>query len=174
MNTQITDFNMQLAYISRYKNHVPFSQNLNDFIEAWYKEKSQEINFVFVDNDDFDGADIQGTFNRHLERFKQSKTIHIWTGASENTIFGDPKINHFFRCWHDYTHLKYELDYTPLNEIHVCALQMAELDNTMLFERLLINAEITGQILYFNNFNDFPINQRKFAYNFLKTGKLAI
>ena len=72
-------------------NNSPLSIRLNQFILNWYEDKKEIFNFVEVD--DFNENDIEGTFKKHLEKFENTGKIDIWTGCSENTIFGDEKIN---------------------------------------------------------------------------------
>jgi len=99
-------------------NNIPFSDKLNKFIKLWFE--THKNTFVFTDNDNFDSNDIEATFEAHKKTYKETGKIHIWTGESENTIFGKEKINHYFRAWHDYIHLNYNLGYSITDESIVC------------------------------------------------------
>ena len=156
----------------RLKNSTPFSQRLNDFIERWYDRRSHVIKFV--ETDDFDENDIQGTFIHHLDRLATHNIIHVWTGASENTIFGDPTINHKFRAWHDYTHLLNKVGYDSVGESIVADIQKNELPSDWLFERELLHIEVVGQIHYHALHGDFVDDQRLFTARYLNNPLKAL
>lgn len=145
------------------KQSEPLSERLNKFIEDRFNLYNRIYNIVFVDTDDFDEDDIEGTFQKHVERFVNSGTIHIWTGASDNTIFGDPKINHYFRVWHDVEHLLNRLGYSYLDESIVCEIQKSQLPRHWVYEKELIHAEITGQAQYNMKTGEFVKDQRIFT-----------
>lgn len=48
------------------KSCVPFSDRLNDWIYNWYDNKIKQgfIKINFVDHDDFDSEDLEGTYER--------------------------------------------------------------------------------------------------------------
>src|SRR6266404_5349587 len=50
-----------------------------------------------------------------LESLKEQSlgSLVVWSGASEGTIYGDAKVNHAFRAWHDSLHLKLNATFTP-------------------------------------------------------------
>jgi len=154
-----------LFLASKEGKNTPFSRQLNDFIKTWF-ENHKHI-FVFTEVDNFDEKDIQSTFENHKKIYRKTGKIHIWTGASENTIFGNEKINHYFRAWHDYIHLNYNLGYSITEESIVCNIQKDQLPQNWYFEKELINAEIIGQSHYFYMNNDFVKNQRLFTANYL-------
>lgn len=156
------------------KQDVPLSERLNKFITDKYNLYNSIYNIVFTDTDDFDENDIEGTFAKHVERFVNSGTIHIWTGASDNTIFGDPKINHYFRAWHDVEHLVNRLGYDYLDESVVCEIQKSKLPQDWHFERALIHAEITGQAQYNMKTGFFVKDQRLFTKAYIYDPKKAI
>lgn len=151
---------------------LPFSDRLNNWLREWKikAETTGEIKINFVDEDDFDENDIEGTFQRH-QYFKYG-TVNVWKGASEDTIFGSPEMNHIFRAWHDVVHFTQNLGFDSLSEIAVGKYQAACLPTDWWFEKALIDAEVTGQILYFNKFKEFPKNQRDFVLTYLKTGQI--
>lgn len=149
----------------RFKTTTPFSQRLNDWINNWFE--AYKNYFIFTDEDDFDESDLTGTFQKHLKRFKETKKIHIWTGASDKTIFGEPTVNHKFRAWHDLIHLANGLGYDSIGESIVADLQIASLPQDWIFERELIHVEVVGQIHYFGMRNEFVEDQRQFTVDYL-------
>lgn len=164
----------RLSNVARLKQSEPISLRLNKFIEARFNRYSQNFNIVFTDVDDFDSDDIDGTFQRHVDRFVNENTIHIWTGASDDTIFGDAKINHYFRAWHDVEHLINRLGYSYLDESIVCEIQKSQLPDHWVFEKDLIHAEITGQAQYFMHNGTFVPNQRVFTRDYISSPKDAL
>jgi hypothetical protein len=154
-----------LFLASKQAQKIPFSKKLNQFIKLWFK--THKDIFIFTNEDNFNPNDIEGTFNAHKKIYKETGKVHIWTGESENTIFGKEKINHYFRAWHDYIHLNYNLGYSITEESIVCNIQRDMLPSDWVFEKELINAEIIGQAHYFYINNDFVKNQRLFTANYL-------
>jgi len=150
----------------RYKNNIPFSYRLNEWLEIWFNNRKEF--FVFTNNDDFNSEDIEGTFKAHQKRFRDTKKIHIWNGESEKTIFGDSKFNLYFRAWHDYIHIKYGFGYSQTDEAIVSDIQKNQLPKDWIFERELIHAEIVGQAHYNYINNSFVKEQRLFTIEYLQ------
>jgi len=161
-----------LFLASKQAKNIPFSDKLNQFIKLWFE--NHKDTFVFTENDNFDSNDIEATFESHKKIYRETGKIYIWTGASENTIFGDEKINHYFRAWHDYIHLNYNLGYSITEESIVCNIQRDMLPNEWVFEKDLINAEIIGQAHYFYRNNKFVENQRLFTAIYLDSSIKAL
>ncbi len=161
-----------LFLASKQAKNIPFSNKLNQFIKLWFE--THKDTFVFTENDNFDGDNIEATFQSHKKIYKETGKIYIWTGASENTIFGNEKINHYFRAWHDYIHLNYNLGYSITEESIVCNIQRDMLPNEWVFEKELINAEIIGQAHYFYMNNNFVKNQRLFTANYIDSSIKAL
>lgn len=152
---------MNKAILSRYKASVPFSQRLNDWLVNWAQDKK----IIHTESDDFDASDIEGTFQRHRSRYLQTGEIHVWTGQSDLTIYGDPEINWIARAWHDATHYDCNLSYSTFDEIKVGIIQMKELPPEGHFEKLLVHHDVIGQIMYHSEHGHFPLNQRVFTLN---------
>lgn len=150
-----------LGEIKRYKNTIPFSQRLNDFII----ERTKGINYVtFIDLEEVD-------FNTFKEQTKSLGYMLISENFCENTIFGDKYINIAFRVWHDSIHLELNEDFSPMSECRVAFKQAAELPEDWYFERNLILTEVMAQVAYNDKNNGaFPENQREFTINVLETG----
>lgn len=149
---------------------IPFSDRLNAWVKVWYEAMSEV--FVFTDEDDFDSNDAEGTLARHIRRYRKTGKIHVWKGASDNTIFGNTIINWYFRAWHDYIHITQGLGYDFAGEVAVANIQAAQLPDSWDFERRLVNSEVVGQALYHEKYQTFVEDQRGFTITFLKTGKV--
>ena len=157
--------NQYLYLASKQAKNTPYSKRLNNFIKIWFE--TNKDTFIFTDEDNFDSTNIEATFESHKKTYKETGKIYIWTGESKNTIFGKEKINHYFRAWHDYIHLNYNLGYSITEESIVCNIQRDMLPNEWYFEKELINAEIIGQAHYYYKNNSFVKNQRLFTSMYL-------
>ena len=145
---------------------IPFSLRLNAWIDETADRIFRECIVNWTEVDDFDPNDVEGTFQRHLQMFKKNKAVNIWTGAGENTIFADNQTNNKARLWHDYTHLTMGLGYDPMSEIQIGKIQQAQLPIHWWYEKALIDADVTGQILYHNAYGEFPRDQRQFTLDY--------
>lgn len=160
-----------LGYLIRLKKDRAFSLSLNAYIEAKYKSLSKDLNVEFVENDPYfdQGDSLESSAEKMFEDFANGR-LKIWTGASENTIFGSPEINHKFRFIHDFYHCQNKLGFTHGDELLVNYIQQREFrkDGPSGFDRQLLNIETAGQILYYIQNGDFPTDQRKFTINELQ------
>lgn len=154
-----------LDSFGRLKADVPFSRRLNQYIEDWFDKYSHC--FVFVDEDDFDEDDLEGTFKRHTERFLAENKIHIWKGSSSSTIFGSEQVNWKFRAWHDFIHLTEGFGYDFIGESIVAERQIAMLPESWLFEKELVRIEVVGQAQYLSYNGVFVEDQRRFTVDYL-------
>lgn len=89
----------------------------------------------------------------------------VYDGGSENTIYGDTKVNHAFRAWHDALHIKLNAPFTREGETLV-GLEQARILGGSYSE--IVMAEVVGQVEYFEKYRDFPSNQVEFCINYLK------
>jgi hypothetical protein len=91
----------------------------------------------------------------------------VWSGASGQTIWADPQINHAFRAWHDRCHCDGAHDFTFAGEAATCERQISEL--LALYPRApagwlaAIRAEVTGQAEFFAMTGSFPSDQYAFV-----------
>ena len=159
--------NLVINNYNRFKTKTPFSPTLNNYIEEWF-ETYKNV-FVFTDTDDFDENDIEGTLEKHIQRFKDTGKIHVWTGESDGTIFGDATINHKFRAWHDYIHVTLGYGYDFIGESIVASIQASQLPSEWVFEKELVLCEVVGQAQYFMQHNEFLKDQRKFTVTYLQS-----
>jgi hypothetical protein len=112
----------------------------------------------------------------------QANPFPVYAGASDRTIFGDPKVNHAFRAWHDAWHLRLRAPFTPEGERAVCRAQMDELhawtdEHSGSFSGLqaaLLYAEIIGQLEHQTAHGAFPENQRAFVRAYVKNPARAL
>lgn len=97
------------------------------------------------------------------------KRFHVWRGASENTAFADPDVNHAFRAWHDWAHCRYNLAFTPEGEAQAAAVQALHIvqlyghgdDAARMVAQLF--AEVVGQTRFKESHGDFPAEQHEFV-----------
>ena len=85
----------------------------------------------------------------------------VYDGASSNTIYVDPHVNHAFRAWHDSLHLEHDLTFSLADE-----LQMAELHRNAIegsFEKALIYADVAEQVRFWYTNRKYVDNQRAFV-----------
>lgn len=156
-----------ISNFERMKSDVPFSTRLNEFTYKWFKR--HESIFVFSsEEDDFDPTDIKSTLNRYVERYKKTKTIVVSSNNCDNSIYGDNLVCLYARCIHEYYHIVYELPYNLKGEILVANLQANLLPGDFMLEKFLIDADISGQFLYYTLHNEYVLNQRRFCISFLE------
>lgn len=84
----------------------------------------------------------------------------VWSGASDRTIFGDPRVNWAFRALHDATHLASGLGFSVDHEIELGRRQAAKFDGIMAD---LVYLEIAGQAEYFRRTGSFVPDQVEFT-----------
>ena len=96
-------------------------------------------------------------------------TLTVWSGASDNTIFIDPSLNHLFRAWHDSLHIQHNLDFTIQGELLTATIQI-EQASRLVGDRFatLIEAETRQQTLYYAEHGVFPEDQGAFTEAFLR------
>lgn len=161
-----------ISNFSKLKASTPFSQRLNDWLELWF-DRHKSI-FVFTENDDFDGKNSKQTLLNHIDKFHKTQKIHIWSGACLNTIYGCSKINLYFRSFHDYIHIYYQLGYDFAGESIIASIQCSMLPSDWVLERELIMIEILGQNQYYVKHKEFLKNQRRFSIDYLTNPNDAI
>lgn len=157
---------------TRFKKETPFSQRLNDWLKEWYFEN--ESKFIFSDYDSFTDMTPKQAFDQMKHHYKTTGKIVIWMGESDNTIFGEPKLNHIFRAWHDFIHVTYNQDFGFAGESMVGTIQIHQLPSDWLFEKELLTSEILGQNQYYRQHKEFVKDQRKFAYDYLQNPVTAV
>lgn len=96
--------------------------------------------------------------------FNQPSLV-IWSGASDNTIFGNASVNWAFRALHDALHLKTRLGFTPLEEIELGRIQASQYTGLMAD---LVYIETAGQASYYLKTGQFVADQIAFTIGELK------
>lgn len=101
------------------------------------------------------------------------RTLGIWAGASENTIYGLPLGNLLFRAWHDHKHVATGRGFDLRSELYISHLQLAEIARRS--DRLagILAADTIGQQLHFYRFGRFPVNQAAFVESFTRSGRVT-
>ena len=83
----------------------------------------------------------------------------MWSGASQDTIFGSCEANWLFRAWHDYMHILTLGEFNPQGETIVALKQMSQVGSVF---AEIIRIEVIEQVNYFQKYGCFPENQLKF------------
>lgn len=105
-----------------------------------------------------------------LLRCDPGAPLPVWDGASEGTIYGDPRVNHAFRAWHDAGHIARGFSFDLQGEIAACRYQIETLRRRFpsVPDRFCryIRAEIIGQAEHFAEHGAFPVDQFEFFRNY--------
>jgi hypothetical protein len=153
-----------LAQLQRYKKTVPFSNSLNLFIKI---KASEVLNYLETKNVkvEFIVGQPYESYEDLKNDFFKNKSFKISTLFSENTIFGEPQINHLNRLYHDFLHLYHNLDFSFESEmiLNYYTIQEGKRFGLNDFDLELLNIDNSGQIVYFFENKDFPQDQRKFV-----------
>lgn len=161
----------RLTRLVRLKEDVPFSKDLNEFIEN--RAKTIPYAIVLTGQDVFKGLTPTEAFQALL-LYAEKGVIPVWTGESDRTIFGSSRVNHLFRFWHDYIHIKHRLGFDLEGESIVAAIQQYELPQEFIFEKELIHIEVVGQAQYYFVNSQFHSNQREFTIEYLNNPSEAL
>lgn len=92
----------------------------------------------------------------------QSPSLVIWSGESDNTIFGDARVNWAFRALHDALHLKTGIGFSPVEEIAIGRLQANQYSGLMAD---LVYIETAGQAEHYLKTGRFVSDQIRFTLN---------
>src|SRR4051812_40780351 len=93
---------------------------LNEIVLRQFK--SLKISYTVQDN-------APSTLRDIVQAYQASKRLVVWSGASDNTIYGDASVNWVFRAWHDYTHIMLNAEFTDLGERLVAMEQARQANN---------------------------------------------
>jgi hypothetical protein len=110
-----------------------------------------------------------GTLKELNAHVAKTGRILVWSGASDETIFGSPDINHAFRAWHDWCHWRLQAEMNAVGEYAVYVEQCAHLNTVypghpklgMWMDLLFV--EIVEQNAFHERTGHFPANQRAFV-----------
>lgn len=95
----------------------------------------------------------------------KGSTLVIWSGACENTIFGDAAVNIAFRALHDQLHLDTGIGFSPAEEIELGRIQANQYTGLMAD---LVYIEVTKQAEYYLKNGIFIQDQVSFTLNELR------
>ncbi len=113
------------------------------------------------------------TFDGLLQDAKRNAGhITVWTGASEGTIYGDPRVNWAMRAWHDSFHVGLLSDFSLAGERRVALAQAAECERPE--DAALLLADVLGQAEYYAQHGSFPTNQVEFVAAYLRDRDAAL
>jgi len=111
-----------------------------------------------------------------LQGFKDclmtDKSLPVFNGACELTIYEKANDNLTFRAWHDAVHLSYGLSFKPVDESKVGMIQCDQL-RAIGAPVHVINAvyfDVVGQIEYYSKHGDFVKDQKSFVQDCLALG----
>lgn len=93
-----------------------------------------------------------------------STSLIVWNGESNNTVFGDSKVNYAFRALHDQLHLETGLGFTVDQEIELGRIQANQF-NGLLAD--LVYSEVSGQAEYYKINGIFIKEQKQYAEKYL-------
>lgn len=139
----------------------PFSQSLNDFVnkEFDYLTQVRGINVLFIEGQPYEN------YTQLKHDVEKCGILVISTDFSDSSIFGDPKMNWKFRAVHDMQHYDLNLDFEPQSEFMITYKMLGDYKRKGLsqFDIDLLQIEMNGQVAYYVETGDFPVNQREFT-----------
>lgn len=97
----------------------------------------------------FDARPVAPSTLADLLALDTAAPMPVWEGASDGTIYGDARVNHAFRAWHDAAHAAGGYAFTLEGERQTCDAQARAL--LSMYPRApklwlaLLSAEINGQ-----------------------------
>jgi hypothetical protein len=121
--------------------------------------------------------DAPNSFKEMVAYYKENGSFLIFDGGdTENFLSHDATVK--FRALHDFTHYFYNLTFSfkdekilsdiTANNFYLIGLDMGLSDRDCLIIKAIINAEIRGQIEYYELNNKYVENQKEFIQNYLK------
>lgn len=99
--------------------------------------------------------------NGVMEGRKEGGKFPVFHEGCEKTVFQNPKVNLYFRAWHDLVHWVLGAEFTLEGEKAVAEAQMQGLPEGVLREVLW--ADVVSQTEYFLEFGEFPEDQKGFV-----------
>lgn len=95
-----------------------------------------------------------------VRSYRETGKILVWSGASDRAIF-DRDTNWLFRAWHDWAHIRSQIDTTPDGEREVSRFQISEVQSTAF--GVIIDIEVAQQASYFEKTGQFVADQIAFT-----------
>lgn len=103
--------------------------------------------------------------NTENELFSSTSLI-VWSGASDKTLYNDPKVNYAFRALHDVLHLETQYSFNVESEIELGRIQASLFDSDIMRE--LIFAEVSLQAKHYGMTGEFVADQVTFNLKHLR------
>jgi len=101
------------------------------------------------------------------------RTLPVWSGACERTIYGLPLGNLYFRAWHDAKHVATGRGFDLRSELYVSQLQLVDLAGRSDTLAGILAADTIGQQLHYYVHGRFPENQAAFVESFTRHGRVV-
>lgn len=99
----------------------------------------------------------------------------VWSGASDNTIYGDSETNWAFRAWHDWCHWKGQHEFNLVGERACMEMQLEHLRTVygrshpdFHLWAAILEAEIIAQASIHAESGEFPADQRQFTESLIE------
>ncbi len=125
-------------------------------------------------------TDAPDTLAKQRDYIKKHGRMAVWSGGSDDTIFGDKEVNYMMRAWHDFCHLAGNHEFTLDGEIAAARMQCGQIEQaygpsaqTAYWQRL-ITAEVVGQALYYDRHGRFPVDQVAFVRQYILNPEIAL
>ena len=114
-------------------------------------------------------------FSAVRDAWLASRTVPVWDGGSNETIFSTPDANHAMRALHDLCHISLNVGFAYDDEMRVSDMlcswaRAARLSNE---DVLALEADNAGQSAYHKLTGDFPANQALFVSCYMYYGGSA-
>ena len=79
-------------------------------------------------------VDVDGGPEVVIEAYENNEPIPVYTGDSDDTIWGEPEFNWLFRAQHDSLHLRHNIPFTLMGEYHVAEVHAALAEGMGLYD----------------------------------------
>lgn len=126
------------------------------------------------------GPDAPETLEALTAYVEKHKAIRVSDENSGDTIYGYADVNYAARAWHDWTHWKHQIPFTPEGEKLTYERQLVDMmavygvDANSLRWAQMLYADIVGQTEYFERWGVYATQQRAFNLAYLASPRDAI
>jgi len=117
--------------------------------------------------------DAPQSYEELIARLNAGLPMLVYSGGSDQTIYGDPEVNYAFRAWHDWCHWRGQFDFSLAGEIATFQMQAKHLvaifgdDQRTRWWINILYAEVIGQREFYDEHGCFPENQRAFVERYV-------
>lgn len=102
-----------------------------------------------------------------LRDMQAKGTLYVWSGCSDNTIWGTARRNMLARVWHDCVHLELGADFNYHDEHAVASHQTYSTPGLTPLERGAVWADTFGMLSYEEKNGRFPEHQADFVRGYM-------